>query len=632
MAALCAEAVLDPREDFPAWLGAHGVSARVLEAVEAELGIGDYEALLACAAQAPVRAELLAAAKERLPFAFYAALRRVAEQVGRGAGGCGGGHHDGPSDGYATADGPFYQSLFSSLLGAIVVMLNNLSCELLRSAERFTSLERLVNAGGGGVGVAGGIGGDADDMGEEADLTPCSTDETEESMDEHKYGGEDDGEDALGVAPPPAEPGRMAEELYPDEAEGYTEGYSEGYGEAYGHSPKAHAEHGAPPRHFPRVKHEPQEGFSEDEDGACPVPEPSLRWQRRAGVRGLAGGHGGPRAIVKKRTRSPEGDGAAAPPPPPPLPLHGQQHQQHQQQHFNAYGAGSSHGEAPLNGQRDGFAKAEGHVAEHEQGDCAGEASGHCPHGVNHSDHHHHHQQHHHQQQQQQQPHLFPSVRFPHKLLNHHYACGDGADPSAALQHRSLPRADAADAGAGGASDLDGPAASSPSAAPADGGDLDGSGGGGGGGGGLLWPALDDYGKVYQCDDCGKGFLNRSYLYVHRRKHTGERPYACDVCGRRFSVTYNLARHKKTHTGEKPFVCRECGLAFRLKHHLLRHEKKHSLALDGEPMGPDGAALDGAALDGAALDGSASAGEAGEGTAEATEAMMYDVTHLHPTG
>ncbi|XP_078736664.1 uncharacterized protein LOC144950432 [Lampetra fluviatilis] len=443
MAALCAEAVLDPREDFPAWLGAHGVSARVLEAVEAELGIGDYEALLACAAQAPVRAELLAAAKERLPFAFYAALRRVAEQVGRGCGGGGGGgHHDGSSDGYATADGSFYQSLFSSLLGAIVVMLNNLSCELLRSAERFTSLERLVSSGGGGAGA----GGDVDDMGEEADLTPCSTDETEESMDEHKYEGEDDGEDeGLGVAPPPAEPpGRMAEEPYPDEAEGYAEGYSEGYGDAYGHSPKAHAEHGAPTRHFPRVKHEPQEGFSEEEDGACPVPEPSLRWQRRAGARGAAGGHGAPRAVVKKRTRSPEGDGAAAPLL-PPLPLHGHHHhhQQQQQQHFTAYGAGSGHGEAPLNGQRDGFAKAEGHgEEEQEQGDCAGEASSHCPRdvNVNHSDH---------QQQQQLQQHLFPGVRFPHKLLNHHYACLDGADPSASLQHRSLPCGDGARATTG---------------------------------------------------------------------------------------------------------------------------------------------------------------------------------------
>nr|XP_032822950.1 zinc finger protein 316-like isoform X1 [Petromyzon marinus]XP_032822951.1 zinc finger protein 316-like isoform X1 [Petromyzon marinus] len=132
---------INPRQDFPAWLAAHGVSLSVAEAVDRELGIGDYEAFMACAEQPHVRAEMFAAARERLPFAFYAVLRRVTEASSPkrhdGAGGaCGGGIQ-------ATSVMAF-QPFLSGLLDAIVLMLSSLSQELLQSVERFSDLHGLL--------------------------------------------------------------------------------------------------------------------------------------------------------------------------------------------------------------------------------------------------------------------------------------------------------------------------------------------------------------------------------------------------------------------------------------------------------------------------------------------------------
>ncbi|XP_078448939.1 uncharacterized protein LOC144717330 [Lampetra planeri] len=66
--------------DFPAWLAARGVGPRAVVALESALGIGDYAALRACAEHGALRAELIAAARDRLPFGCYAVLRRLVER------------------------------------------------------------------------------------------------------------------------------------------------------------------------------------------------------------------------------------------------------------------------------------------------------------------------------------------------------------------------------------------------------------------------------------------------------------------------------------------------------------------------------------------------------------------------
>ncbi|XP_078733148.1 uncharacterized protein LOC144947712 isoform X2 [Lampetra fluviatilis] len=122
---------VDPHGDFSAWLASRGMKPTFAEAMERELGISDYEELLACALAPQVRVELFAAAKERLPFAFYAVLRRIADSLVHEEGGTG--------EGGSVALG--------GLVETIVAMLSALSDALHHAAQRFISLEPGIATG-----------------------------------------------------------------------------------------------------------------------------------------------------------------------------------------------------------------------------------------------------------------------------------------------------------------------------------------------------------------------------------------------------------------------------------------------------------------------------------------------------
>nr|XP_021497864.1 zinc finger protein 790-like [Meriones unguiculatus] len=110
--------------------------------------------------------------------------------------------------------------------------------------------------------------------------------------------------------------------------------------------------------------------------------------------------------------------------------------------------------------------------------------------------------------------------------------------------------------------------------------------------------------KVYECEECGKGFRWHSNLSRHRTPHGAERPFSCEDCGKHFrfylhpsvqrrlhtdkklyeckecgkllTCKSNLTRHHRIHTGERPYACQECGKAFTQRSHLTSHQKLHT--------------------------------------------------------
>ncbi|XP_076847556.1 uncharacterized protein LOC143493201 isoform X1 [Brachyhypopomus gauderio] len=57
--------------------------------------------------------------------------------------------------------------------------------------------------------------------------------------------------------------------------------------------------------------------------------------------------------------------------------------------------------------------------------------------------------------------------------------------------------------------------------------------------------------KPFRCEECGKGFTQRTRLITHKRIHTGEKPYHCQLCGKMFSRQDNCLRHVRLHSGQR---------------------------------------------------------------------------------
>ncbi|KAM9923153.1 hypothetical protein OXX59_005351 [Metschnikowia pulcherrima] len=75
-----------------------------------------------------------------------------------------------------------------------------------------------------------------------------------------------------------------------------------------------------------------------------------------------------------------------------------------------------------------------------------------------------------------------------------------------------------------------------------------------------------------KCDSaCSKTCVSNSYLILHVRSHTDEKPFACAECDKKFSHSGNLTLHMGYHTGEKPFACVNCDKRFSQRGKLTIH-------------------------------------------------------------
>jgi len=112
----------------------------------------------------------------------------------------------------------------------------------------------------------------------------------------------------------------------------------------------------------------------------------------------------------------------------------------------------------------------------------------------------------------------------------------------------------------------------------------------------------------FKCTECGRCCRSKSYLAVHKRVHSGEKPYKCSVCDKSFSWSNTLQKHKhsvhinseakteadssdhsRLHTQENHYTCTQCEKCFSsqrgLYQHIIIHTGKYKCTKCGTCFG-----------------------------------------------
>jgi hypothetical protein len=51
--------------------------------------------------------------------------------------------------------------------------------------------------------------------------------------------------------------------------------------------------------------------------------------------------------------------------------------------------------------------------------------------------------------------------------------------------------------------------------------------------------------RPHLCQTCGKGFIRKSKLDEHMRRHRGEKRYHCSICDKSYAAGWDLKIHNK---------------------------------------------------------------------------------------
>ena len=82
--------------------------------------------------------------------------------------------------------------------------------------------------------------------------------------------------------------------------------------------------------------------------------------------------------------------------------------------------------------------------------------------------------------------------------------------------------------------------------------------------------------RHFRCSLWDKSFKDSSWLRIHIRDHTGEKPFSCTLCPKSFVRHDSLKAHSRTHAWEKPFICTLCQMFFARPGYLKAYSRSHT--------------------------------------------------------